>query len=305
MSKKDEGHVVVTRSGYEDMTAELTHLRTVRRQEVARQLEEARAFGDLSENAEYAAAKEEQSKLEGRILELESILGKVSVVDEAKLDTGRVAIGLTVTLDDLDRPGTSHTYMLVGSEELSSASGPAGTMQRISQKSPVGQAILGRAVGDEVLVKIPRGTRRLRIAAISRGEKGRSAKPKVAPKTTAPVDAGKAAKETAKPTKAKSATKEAKGAAEAKPTKAKSATKGAKSAAEAKAAKPAKAKSATKEAKGAAETKPAKAKSATKEMAAKPKPKAADGAPTKAKKTKEAAEHVEATEAAKAEEDAS
>ena len=82
MAKKTDNQVVVTRSGYESLMAELTNLRTARRQEVAKQLEEARAFGDLSENAEYAAAKDEQSKVEGRILELEMMLGKVSIIDE-------------------------------------------------------------------------------------------------------------------------------------------------------------------------------------------------------------------------------
>ena len=174
MAKKGDNQVVVTRSGYENLVAELTQLRTVRRQEVARQLEEARAFGDLSENAEYAAAKDEQSKVESRILELEMTLGKVSVVDEEKLDTNRVSIGLTVTLEDLDAPGKTYTYTLVGSEELSSTGdAPHGdpSVQRISQRSPVGQAILGHTVGDEVTVKIPRGVRHLKIAAIGRAEK--------------------------------------------------------------------------------------------------------------------------------------
>ena len=183
MSKKNDNQAVVTRSGYEKLMEELTQLKTVRRQEVARQLEEARAFGDLSENAEYAAAKDEQAKVEGRIFELEGMLGNVSVIDEEKLDTNRVSIGLTVTLDDLDTPGRSYTYTLVGSEELSSAgnAAPGGQQQYISQRSPVGQAILDHLVGDEVLVKIPKGVRRLKIAAIDRGDKAKK-KPKVAKK---------------------------------------------------------------------------------------------------------------------------
>lgn len=99
--KKNDNQVVVTREGYERLSAELVDLRTVRRLEVARQLEEARAFGDLSENAEYAAAKDEQSKVESRILELETMLAKTRIVDEEKLDTNKVAIGLTVTLQEL------------------------------------------------------------------------------------------------------------------------------------------------------------------------------------------------------------
>ena len=158
----------MTRSGYERLSEELTHLRTTRRQEVAKQLEEARAFGDLSENAEYAAAKEEQAKLEDRISDLEAILSKVTVIDDEKLDTTRAGVGLRITLEDLDHEGKLYTYDLVGSEELSGAAVSSDGVQRISQKSPVGQAISGHLLGDEVLVKIPRGTRKLKIVAIEK-----------------------------------------------------------------------------------------------------------------------------------------
>ena len=158
----------MTRSGYERLSEELTHLRTTRRQEVAKQLEEARAFGDLSENAEYAAAKEEQAKLEDRISDLEAILSKVTVIDDEKLDTTRAGVGLRITLEDMDREDKLFTYDLVGSEELSGAAVSSDGVQRISQKSPVGQAISGHLLGDEVLVKIPRGTRRLKIVAIEK-----------------------------------------------------------------------------------------------------------------------------------------
>ena len=165
--KKNDVHEM-TRSGYERLSEELTNLRTQGRQEVAKKLEEARAFGDLSENAEYAAAKEEQAKLEDRIADLEATLSKVTVVDETKLDTGRVGVGLRITLEDLDNNGKQHTYDLVGSEELSGAAFSEGGIQRISQKSPVGQAITGHLIGDEVIVKIPRGQRKLKIVAIER-----------------------------------------------------------------------------------------------------------------------------------------
>ena len=167
LAKKNDVHEM-TRSGYERLTEELTTLRTQGRQEVAKKLEEARAFGDLSENAEYAAAKEEQAKLEDRILELETTLGKVTVIDEDKLDTTRVGVGLRITLKDLDKPDKTYTYDLVGSEELSGAAFSAGGIQRISQRSPVGQAISGHVVGDEVTVKIPRGTRKLKILRITK-----------------------------------------------------------------------------------------------------------------------------------------
>ena len=158
----------ITRSGYERLSEELTNLRTAGRLEVAKKLEEARAFGDLSENAEYAAAKEEQAKLEDRIHDLEETLSKVTVIDEEKLDTTRAGVGLRVTIKDLDREGKLYTYEIVGSEELSGASVSSSGVQRISQKSPVGQAILGHVIGEEVIVKIPRGTRRLRITAIEK-----------------------------------------------------------------------------------------------------------------------------------------
>ncbi|MBQ9418892.1 MAG: transcription elongation factor GreA [Synergistaceae bacterium] len=167
MAKKNDAHEM-TRSGYERLSEELTTLRTQGRQEVARKLEEARAFGDLSENAEYAAAKEEQAKLEDRIADLENTLSKVTVVDETKLDTNRVGVGLRITLEDMDNGGKIHTYDLVGSEELSGAAFSEGGVQRISQKSPVGQAITGHLVGDEVIVKIPRGTRKLKIVSIEK-----------------------------------------------------------------------------------------------------------------------------------------
>ena len=170
-AKKNDSQVVVTREGYERLSAELVDLRTVRRLEVARQLEEARAFGDLSENAEYAAAKDEQSKVEGRILELETMLAKTRIVDEEKLDTNKVAIGLTVTLQELSPPKKCYIYMLVGSEELSSSGDAPRDVQHISQKSPVGQAILGRIVGDEVYVKVPKGARHLKIVKIERTER--------------------------------------------------------------------------------------------------------------------------------------
>ena len=167
MTVKKNNVSEITRSGYERLTEELTNLRTTGRQEVAKKLEEARAFGDLSENAEYAAAKEEQAKLEDRISDLEITLSKVTVIDEDKLDTTRAGVGLRVTLKDLDTD-KEYTYDLVGSEELSGAAFSEGGIQRISQKSPVGQAITGHLVNDEVIVKIQRGTRKLKILAITK-----------------------------------------------------------------------------------------------------------------------------------------
>jgi transcription elongation factor GreA len=156
-----DNEATMTRSGFERLSAELVELRTERRAEIARQLEEARSFGDLSENAEYAAAKEEQSKLEARILQLEVQLSKAKILDEEKLDTKTVSLGLTVTLEDMTPPSHTYIYTLVGAEEADPKT------HCISQKSPVGQAILGKTIGDEVYVKIPKGVRHLKITKIS------------------------------------------------------------------------------------------------------------------------------------------
>ena len=155
----------MTRSGYERLTAELIELRTERRAEIARQLEEARSFGDLSENAEYASAKEEQSKLEARILQLEMQLSKAKILDEEKLDTKQVSIGLTVTLKEMTSPSKIFTYKIVGSEEVDPKT------HSISQRSPVGQAIVGKTVGDEVYVNTRKGVRHLKITKIALSDK--------------------------------------------------------------------------------------------------------------------------------------
>jgi transcription elongation factor GreA len=151
---------IMTRNGYEKLKTELTMLRTDRRLEVARKLEEARAFGDLSENAEYHAAKEEQEKLEGRISRLEFKLNKAKIIDVNDIDTSHANLGTTVEIQDLDNE-ESYSYMLVGTEE----SDPGG--KKISISSPVGKALMGRSVGDEVSVRTPKRMRRLKILSIT------------------------------------------------------------------------------------------------------------------------------------------
>jgi transcription elongation factor GreA len=158
--KNNAGFEIMTRSGYEKLKTELSVLRTDMRLEVANKLEEARAFGDLSENAEYHAAKEEQEKLEGRISRLEYKLNKAKIVDFDDLDTSHANLGTTITIRDLDK-NDSFTYMLVGTEE----SDPKEN--KISVSSPVGKAIIGKAVGDEVSVRVPKGLRRLKILEIT------------------------------------------------------------------------------------------------------------------------------------------
>jgi len=152
--------IVLTREGYEKLRSELIQLRSEGRQEISRILEEARGFGDLSENAEYQAAKDAQAKLESRIQWLEYQLSKARVVDSKDLDTSKVSLGTKVTLLDLDS-GKELSYVIVGSEE----SDPKA--DRISAASPVGQALLGKSVGEEVVVRVPKGTRKFRVNDIS------------------------------------------------------------------------------------------------------------------------------------------
>ena len=154
-----DDQVVMTREGYEKLKGELSFLRSDGRSDIATKLEEARAFGDLSENAEYRAAKEEQEKLEGRISWLEFQLSKAQIIDISELNTNQVNLGNTVTLLDIDK-NVSITYTLVGTEEADPKT------NRISAASPVGKAIHNRTVGEEIQVRVPKGTRHLRILDI-------------------------------------------------------------------------------------------------------------------------------------------
>ncbi|GHV35566.1 transcription elongation factor GreA [Synergistales bacterium] len=165
MAKIIDNEATMTQSGYDRMKAELIELRTNRRADIAKQLEEARSFGDLSENAEYATAKEEQAKIEARIGKLEAQLGKAKILDEDNLDTTRISMGLKVTLEDTGEPFKSYTYSIVGIGEADPKA------NSISQKSPVGQAIIGKTIGDEVVVKTPRGSRNLKVVSIEKIEK--------------------------------------------------------------------------------------------------------------------------------------
>ena len=158
-AKAVEDKVVMTREGYDKLKAELVGLRGDGRAEIAAKLEEARAFGDLSENAEYHAAKEEQEKLENRVLLLEYQLSKAQVVDTEDIDTSVASLGTTVTILDTDMNKT-FTYTLVGTEEADIKD------NRISAASPVGKAVIGKTAGEEVIARTPRGIRHLKIEKI-------------------------------------------------------------------------------------------------------------------------------------------
>ena len=143
--------IPMTPAGYEKMKTELDELIKRQRPENITAIAEARAHGDLSENAEYHAAKERQSFIEGRIIELQANIGLAEVIDPSKIKTDKVAFGATVTLMDLDTDD-ERSYTIVGSEEADVKDG------KISINSPVARALIGRSEGDEVTIKTPART---------------------------------------------------------------------------------------------------------------------------------------------------
>jgi transcription elongation factor GreA len=151
---------VVTKDGFEKLKLEIEHLRTIKRREIAERIKEAREFGDISENAEYDHAKNEQAMLEARIAQLEDKLRSATVIDEKAIDTGVVSIGSKVRVKD-QKSGQSVLYHIVGSAEADPAD------NKLSNESPVGAALLGKKRGDLVSVAVPRGpARKLKITKI-------------------------------------------------------------------------------------------------------------------------------------------
>ncbi len=153
--------IPMTPRGYELVQADLKRHREILRPENVRAIEEARAHGDLSENAEYDAAKERQAQLDGRIRELEHRVAVAEVIDVTKLTpSDRVIFGTTVRLLDVEND-EERTYRIVSVEEMDPRQG------LISPTSPVGRAMLGRSEGDEVRVRTPRGIREFEILEVS------------------------------------------------------------------------------------------------------------------------------------------
>ena len=153
--------IKLTQESLDSYKEELEYLKTTRADEVAEQLKEARSFGDLSENAEYDEAKNEQGKLYSRIAEVENILANYVVIEEEPSDGSSVRLGSTVTVLDEEFDETM-VYKIVGSQEADPMNG------RISEDSPFGKALLGNAVGDEVQVEAPAGVLRYRILEIQK-----------------------------------------------------------------------------------------------------------------------------------------
>jgi transcription elongation factor GreA len=152
--------IPITRRGAEKLKAELHQLKTVDRPFIINSISEARAQGDLSENAEYDAAKDRQGFIEGRIQEIESKLSAAQVIDPAELDAGgKVVFGSTIELQDEDS-GDKVTYQIVGEDEADIKEG------RVNIGSPIARALIGKDEGDTAEVQTPGGVKRYEIIAV-------------------------------------------------------------------------------------------------------------------------------------------
>ena len=155
------GEVYLTRAGYNKLQGQLEVLKTKERQKIAKAIGEARAQGDISENAEYDAAKEAQAHNESKIMELENNLANVRIIENENIPADKVFIGAIVTLQDLDNK-EELTYMLVSPEEASYEE------NKISIHSPIGKGLLGHKAGESVEIKVPAGTLKSKIKKIKR-----------------------------------------------------------------------------------------------------------------------------------------
>ena len=151
--------VPVTKQGFEALKNELQNLKKIERPENIKAIEEARAHGDLSENAEYAAAKDRQGFIEGRINELEFKLANIDIIETDKLPKDRAVFGSRVVLENIET-GEDVSYQLVGPDESDIENG------RISVSSPLGKALIGRKPGDELTLEVPAGKRSYELVEI-------------------------------------------------------------------------------------------------------------------------------------------
>ena len=157
----EEKKNLLTYAGLKKLEEELHDLKVVKRKEVAEKIKEAREQGDLSENAEYDAAKDEQRDIEARIEELEKILKNAEVIDEAEFEQGKINIGCTIKLYDYDFDEEVE-YRLVGSTEADILN------NKISNESPIGMALIGAGIGQEIAVEGPDGVCKFRVLDITR-----------------------------------------------------------------------------------------------------------------------------------------
>jgi transcription elongation factor GreA len=157
-----EREILLTREGMKKLEEQLEHLKTERRPEVAEQIKQARAFGDISENAEYDEAKNDQAKIEGEIATIENTLRIAKIIEDDIVETGAATIGSSVKVENLNGNSVMQ-FHIVGSAEANPIE------HKISNESPVGKALIGHKVGDVVNVNVPNGTVMcLRVLDISR-----------------------------------------------------------------------------------------------------------------------------------------
>ncbi|HIS08031.1 transcription elongation factor GreA [Lachnoclostridium sp. An196] len=157
----EEKKNILTYEGLKKLEDELQDLKVVRRKEIAEKIKEAREQGDLSENAEYDAAKDEQRDIEARIEQIEKILKNAEVVLEEEIDLDKINIGCNVRVLDLEY-NEEEEYKLVGSSEASSL------QNKISNESPIGRALIGARIGDVVTVEAPAGEIKYKVLSIHR-----------------------------------------------------------------------------------------------------------------------------------------
>ena len=155
------GYVKLSREGEKKLHKELKHLKWVRRPQVIKAIAEARRKGDLTENSEYDAAKEEQHKLESRIHKLEVMLANIEIIDDRKISSERIYIGARVDLEDLNS-GEEIYYILVNEYEADFGE------KKISTVSPIGKGLLGKKVGEIVEINVPNGTLKYKVKEITR-----------------------------------------------------------------------------------------------------------------------------------------
>ena len=155
----EDARVPMTNQGYQRLVEDLKRLKSVERPKLVSEIEEARGHGDLSENAEFHAAKERQSLLDVQIREIEDRLARAQVIDVSKLSGDKVVFGATVSLADGDT-GEKVVYQIVGDHEAEPKNG------KISISSPVARALIGKSEGDEVQVRTPTGVRSFEILSV-------------------------------------------------------------------------------------------------------------------------------------------
>lgn len=162
VANTNEETFVMSQKGFEEAKKKLEYLKTVKRKEISEKIKEAIAFGDLSENAEYDEAKNEQAFLESEIARLESQLKHVQIIDDSELTNDKVSVGSKVTVQNIDTK-KKFVFSITGVLESDAIHG------KISWKSPVGSALLNHKVGDVVEIKAPRGIIKYKILKIRKG----------------------------------------------------------------------------------------------------------------------------------------